>query len=413
MADNDYEVVVLGGGAAGIAAARRVHDAGVRCLLVEARGRLGGRAFTQTHAGFALDLGCGWFHSADRNPWVAIAERQGRSFDKTPPPWAQRPSLPYGFPIERQREFIDALNAFFARQAAAAKEPDRPASELLEPGNRWNGLIGAVNTYISGGDLDQLSVHDLENYDATNVNWRVAEGYGATIAAHGANVPAELGCIAHRIDHSDKRLKIETSKGAFVTDQAIVALPTAHIADETLKFTPALPGKIEAAAGLPLGLADKLFVSLDDADEFPSDSRVFGRNDRAETGAYHVRPFGRPLIEVYLGGSNAWHLEEGGERAFFDFARSELTNIFGNGFAKRIRPLAVHLWGGDPFARGSYSYARPGKAGERARLAAPVDNRLFFAGEACSTHDYSTAHGAYATGVIAADEVLAARKARP
>ena len=288
------------------------------CWSRRADGWAGARSRKRTPATRSTSAAAGFTPPTATPGWQSQSAKR-RSFDKTPPPWAQRPSLPYGFPIERQREFIDALNAFFARQAAAAKEPDRPASELLEPGNRWNGLIGAINSYISGGDLDQLSVHDLENYDATNVNWRVAEGYGATIAAHGANVPAEFGCIAHRVDHRDKRLKIETSKGAFVTDQAIVALPTAHIADETLKFTPALPGKIEAAAGLPLGLADKLFVSLDDANEFPSDSRVFGRNDRAETGAYHVRPFGRPLIEAYLGGSNAWHLEEGGERSLLRF----------------------------------------------------------------------------------------------
>lgn len=412
MAGNDYEVVVLGGGAAGIAAARRLHDAGVRCLLVEARGRLGGRAFTQTHDGLALDLGCGWFHSADRNPWVAIAERQGRSFDKTPPPWAQRPSLPYGFPVERQREFIAALNAFFARQAAAAKEPDRPASVLLEPGNRWNGLIGAVNSYISGADLADVSVHDLENYDGTHVNWRVAEGYGATIAAHAADLAVALDCPAHALDHGGARIRIEAAKGPLTADQVIVTLPTSLIANETLKFTPALPEKIDAAAGLPLGLADKLFLSLDQAEEFPKDSRLFGHTDRAATAAYHLRPFGRPQIEVYFGGSHAWALEAGGERAFVDFALSELAGILGSAFAKRVKPIAIHPWGCDPFARGSYSYARPGKAGERARLAAPVDGRLFFAGEACSTHDYSTAHGAYVTGVTAAEQVLAARKSR-
>src|SRR5574340_848934 len=127
MARDDYDTVIIGGGAAGIAAAHRLHESGVTCLLIEPRERLGGRAFTEMHGGFPIDLGCGWFHSADRNPWVAIAERQGRTFDRTPPPWAQRPSLPYGFPIEQQREFIDAMNAFFARQAAAAKETDKPA----------------------------------------------------------------------------------------------------------------------------------------------------------------------------------------------------------------------------------------------------------------------------------------------
>ena len=70
----------------------------------------------------------------------------------------------------------------------------------------------------------------------------------------------------------------------------------------------------------------------------------------------------------------------------------------------------MHSWGKDPFARGSYSYAVPGAASERGILARPVDERLFFAGEACSTHDFSTAHGGYLTGIAAAEQIIACQK---
>jgi monoamine oxidase len=116
------------------------------------------------------------------------------------------------------------------------------------------------------------------------------------------------------------------------------------------------------------------------------------------------------MIECYFGGSNARALEAAGEGAFFDFAVSELCGILGSDFTQRLKPLHIHLWGADPFARGAYSYAVPGKADCRAVLAAAVDNRLFFAGEACSKNDYSTAHGAYRTGIAAAEQVIAARK---
>jgi monoamine oxidase len=86
--------------------------------------------------------------------------------------------------------------------------------------------------------------------------------------------------------------------------------------------------------------------------------------------------------------------------------------LFGADFARRVAPLAQHRWGADPFARGSYSYASPGRADARAALAAPVDGRLLFAGEACSAASYSTAHGAYRTGVAAADEAIAALRAQ-
>src|SRR5471030_451007 len=115
MANSDTEVVIIGGGAAGIAAGRRLAKAAIECLVVEARPRLGGRAFTVTdQSGFALDLGCGWLHSADRNPWAAVAQAQGRSIDKTLPPW-KRPAMPFGFPPAEQADFSKALNEYFER----------------------------------------------------------------------------------------------------------------------------------------------------------------------------------------------------------------------------------------------------------------------------------------------------------
>jgi len=411
MPNSDVETVVIGGGAAGIAAGRCLCQAGVECIVVEARQRIGGRAWTVAGpSGFALDLGCGWLHSADRNPWVKVAEEQRRTIDKTPPPWT-RPSLPRGFPPDGQREFRKAQEDFFARVSERAqKEPDVPAAALLAPDCRWNNLISAVGTYISGAELDRISARDFDNFDDTGVNWRVIEGYGATIAASGVNLPVAFDCPVQRIDHSGKRLKIETSKGVISADQAIVTLPTTVLADAVRFFTPALPDKTQAAQNLPLGLADKLFLSLERAEEFEKDSRLFGATDRIATATYHLRPFGRPQIEVYFGGRLATELEVDGERAFFDFALSELTRLLGSAFAGRVEPIHIHRWGADRFARGSYSYALPGMAACREKLASPVDGRLFFAGEACSRSDFSTAHGAFITGITAADQVLAARR---
>src|ERR1700685_4678352 len=102
MPGSDVEAVVVGGGAAGVAAARRLSAASIDCLLIEARSRLGGRAWTVVdESGFTLDLGCGWLHSADRNPWVAVAREQGAAIDETVPPW-QRAALEVGFPLAEQ-----------------------------------------------------------------------------------------------------------------------------------------------------------------------------------------------------------------------------------------------------------------------------------------------------------------------
>src|SRR5271156_1643485 len=129
MASDDVDVVVVGAGAAGIAAARRLHDAGVRCLIVEARQRLGGRAWTVIdESGYALDLGCGWLHSADRNPWRDIAMGQRASIDKSLPSW-MRPSLEIGFSRAEQDEFGQATESFFARlERLAQNNADEPAA---------------------------------------------------------------------------------------------------------------------------------------------------------------------------------------------------------------------------------------------------------------------------------------------
>jgi monoamine oxidase len=410
MPNSDFETVVVGGGAAGIAAARRLHQAGVDCLIVEARARLGGRAWTVAGpSGSALDLGCGWLHSADRNPWVAVAEEQGRTIDKTPPPWRRRSSS-LGFTEDSRLEFLKAQEEFFSRVSERAqKEPDVPAAALMEAGCRWNNLINAVGTYISGAELDRVSARDFDNFEDTGVNWRVVEGYGATIAACGEKYPAAINCPVLRIDHHGKRLKIETQQGGITADQAIVTIPSAVLAEADNLFSPALPDKTQAAQGLPLGLADKLFLSLENAEEFEKDSRLFGATDRTATATYHLRPFGRPQIEVFFGGTLAAELEQADERAFFDFAVSELTGLLGSAFSQRVKPIHIHRWAADPFARGSYSYARPGMADCRVKLAASVNNRLFFAGEACSPGDFSTAHGGWITGVAAAEQVLSVR----
>jgi monoamine oxidase len=410
MPESDVEVVVIGGGAAGIAAAKRLNQASIRCLLVEARPRLGGRAWTVDDGnGHSLDLGCGWLHSADRNPWTGVAQREGFTIDKTPPPWMNRP-LEASLSLAEHAAFRQAFGEFDTRlEEAAQGGTDAPASTLLDPANRWNPLLDAISTYISGAELERVSLKDLDNYHSTNVNWRVVEGYGTLISAYGATLPAMLDCPVSGIDHTGKRLKIQTSNGSIAADQVIVTVPSALLAAERIRFTPALPEKIEAARGLPLGLADKLFMSLERAEEFPISARLFAHTDRTATAGYHIRPFGWPMIEAYFGGVCAAELENGGDAAFFDFAVAELVGVLGSDFARRFKPIRSHRWGADQYALGSYSFARPGYADCRAVLAAPIDHRLFFAGEACSRHDFSTAHGGYLSGVAAADGVIAAR----
>src|SRR5262249_22575508 len=155
--------------------------------------------------------------------------------------------------------------------------------------------------YINGAELDKVSVHDLWRYHDSGVNWRVTEGYGRLIAALGANLDIALDCPATVIDHAGALARVETTRGELRARAVIVAVPTDVLCRGTPKFRPELPDKLQAAAGLPLGLADKLYLRLDGADAFPKDAQLYGATNSVRTGAYHVRPFGRPLIEGYFG----------------------------------------------------------------------------------------------------------------
>lgn len=402
------EVVVAGGGAAGIGAARTLAAAGVKARIVEARDRLGGRAWTiSSSQGFSIDLGCGWLHAAERNPWRAIAEAKGWAIDHAPPPW-MRAIAPRGDVVPGQAAFGRALFEFRQRVADFSESaPDGSAADFIPKDSPWRPMLDAVSSFYSGAELERISARDLARYDDTALNWRLERGYGALVADHGVGLEVSYSTRVTRIDRSGKRLRVETDgNGTLVADCVVVTLPTNVLAATPELFAPSLPEKVEAAIGLPLGLADKLYLALDGADDFRSESRQFGRTDTATTAAYHFRPLGRPVVEAYFGGETARALEAGGEAAFVDFAVAELVAALGSDMAKRLRPAAFHAWGRDPLAMGSYSYAVPGHADDRAALAEPVDGRIFFAGEACSEVDYSTAHGAYISGVKAAAEIL-------
>jgi monoamine oxidase len=407
---SEIDVAIIGAGAAGLGAARTLDNSGLSVLVLEARDRLGGRGHTfMAAADITFDAGCGWLHSADKNSFVQIASQLNFEIDKTRPPWREQ-SFDAVFPAKERADFIKALDAFQERaEKAAASGRDCAANTLLQPGNRWNPMIDALSTYINGCELDRVSILDMAAYDDTEINWRVRRGYGALIAAYGAPCLVALNTQVRLIDHSGKRLRIETSQGTLSAAKVIVTAPTNLIAEESIRFDPALPAKVDAARGLPLGLADKVMLALDRPEALPADGNLRGATMRTAMGSYHLRPFGQPCIEGFFGGRFAQQLEDAGKGALGAQAIEEIAALLGSHFRTRLKPLAESRWAHDPFARGSYSHALPGHAGDRAVLAAAVDERLFFAGEATSPNFFSTAHGARDSGERAAREVMALR----
>lgn len=406
---NRFDVIVVGGGAAGIGAARRLAEHGLSTLVLEAMSRLGGRAWTHTINGYSLDLGCGILHSADRNPWVGIAEAQGFAVDRREAGWTK----PFAGPAFSEADQLAARQAFrdwSDRLVQFTGASDR-ASDVLDSGGPWNGYVRAIAGFMSGVAPEQISAADYAAYDAasTGRNWRAPQGYGDLIAASlPMSVKLRLATPAERIDMSRDGAVIDTCAGALHGRAAILTMSTSVLAGDTIRLPAGLDPWREAAAVLPLGRNEKLFLEITDQGRFEPEDRVFGSLRDSRTAAYHIRPFGWPIIQAYLGSESARIAEQEGPMAGFSHVIGELAAIFGGEVRSILRPLAASSWGGMPSIGGAYSCALPGHAAARARLARPYEDRLFFAGEATHGFDFSTAHGAYESGRRAADEAFAA-----
>ncbi|HEX3835523.1 MAG TPA: FAD-dependent oxidoreductase [Steroidobacteraceae bacterium] len=396
------DVAVVGGGAAGIAAARRLTELRRSVLLIEALPQLGGRARTAILQGLPLDLGCGWLHSARRNVLVTLAEAQGQPLDRREAAW-QRQLHNLDFPVREQQAAWAAYEQLGERLHRQPPRSDT-AGDALAADDRWRPFIDGVSSYINGTELDQLSVADYLAYEdaSTDDNWRLPSGYGAFIVSLGAGLATALATRVEGLTQNTD-IVLQTDRGTLHARAVIVAVSTTVLAQGRIRFSPAVDEHLQAASRLPLGLADKVFLSIAEPAAVPAESHLLGSYDRTATGSYYLRPFGRPVIECFLGGAWARELEHSGAAAAAAFAIGELRELLGADFARGLAPLAATRWAHEATIGGSYSHALPGHAAARALLARPVSERVCFAGEACSRTDFSTAHGAWRSGLDAAD----------
>jgi monoamine oxidase len=380
-------------------------------VLLEASDRLGGRAWTLGLNGMPLDMGCGWLHSAERNPMVALGEELGFAIEAGPSAWdSQWRDLGFS---PREREAAGTAWSLFERRLRRSPPESDRASDALEPGSEWNEYCQALSGYLNGAPLDILSVRDFLAYDeaATAENWRVRNGYGNLIgAALPAGVSLRLSTPVRRIAMMPEGVRIETARGAITAAAAIVTISTNALARGAISFDPQVQGHLEAASRLPLGLADKLFLEVHGNHGLEPETHLLGNPQNSATGSYYILPLGRPVIEAFFGGKGAIEMEKVGLVDAFAFALDELSSLLGSAIRRHLRPLTASSWCRMDGIHGSYSHALPGHAGARAVLARPVDDRLFFAGEATHATDFSTAHGAWESGLRAAEEVLASRE---
>jgi monoamine oxidase len=406
---SDYDVIIIGGGAAGVGAARRLAAHGTSALLLEASARLGGRAYTQDLGGYPLDLGCEWLHSGDRNTWVGIAEASGFPVDRSDPPWTKaHPGIVLD--EEGQAAAWRAYGDWEERLRMVATGSDR-ASDALEPGGPWNAYVRAIAGFMSGVAPEAISAADYLAYDdaSTGKNWNLPLGYGTLVAASlPSSTTLRLATPAERVDLTADGIAVTTRAGTVRAGAAILTVSTTVLAGDAIRLPAGVDPWREAAAALPLGRNEKVFLEIGRETAFAPDTHAYGKMHDPRSASYSIRPNGWPVIEAFLGGEGASILDEEGPAAGFAYVSAELTALFGSDVTAAIRPLAATSWSRMASIGGAYSCALPGRSDARSQLARPFENRLFFAGEATHPFDFTTAHGAHDSGQRAADEAMAA-----
>ena len=412
----EVDVVIIGAGAAGLAAARTAQAEGVSFTLIEARDRIGGRTLTDRSLGVPVDGGATFIHFADRNPWTAIAAEVG--VETRTGNWRSGGYREFsdGAPVEAgvasgQRsgrgglwalmEDVDASNdVSFARLVANAPPEVVAAAQPMA-----RGAVGEEPERVSVADYGRL-------YDGPNRV--VPEGYGTIVERYGAGVPVRTGVFARLIDWSGRGVRVETDQGDIRARAAIVTVPIGVLKAEKVRFRPALPRETaNAIDGLAMGALSKIALKFD-GDRFGAAPDMhFVELRGARPGmSFEMWPFDRDVVVCWFGADYAREINRLGEEGAVRHMLERLVRIVGPEAEKAFRGGRHFGWSEDPFALGGYSYARVGHAGARDALRKPVADRLWFAGEACAGKASMTVGGAHQTGEQAARSIAARLRPR-
>lgn len=413
MSADEPDVLVVGAGVAGIAAARTLHARGLTCLVLEAKDRIGGRTYTDA-TGF--DHGASWLHQANDNPLTAFAEALGFEtvdHDKL----RQRLLFTEGrFATTAERgAFATAEDRFWRVIEAAAADgaPDRPASDAAPQGGRFDALVAHwEGAQIYAAELSRMSLHDFAATSLDGPNLLLRRGLGTLVSTLAEGLPIRLNAPVAQLDWGGSGVEASGAFGRIRARAAIITVSTGVLAQASIAFTPGLPAQTQDAIKvLPLGLLTKLSFpippgALPEFGAFASLRRdIAGPGDRPIS--WIARPFGAPVLLAFIGGSLAWELSRVGKHAAEAHARAEFAHVFGAEAAKALGPPIITDWGEDPAFFGSYSHAIPGAQAARRVLAEPLaDGRLIFAGEACHPRFAATVAGAWLSGEDAAQFIL-------
>src|SRR3984957_18412004 len=405
----EADIVVIGAGAAGIAAARRIMAANRKVIVIEATGQVGGRCFTDTTTfGVPFDRGARWMHNPDTNPMIRLARDSG--LDVSPAPLGQKIRVGRRFARAGEtEEFLAALvRANRAIDDASRGKVDVScASALPKDLGDWAGTAEFVlGANATGKDLGDLSAIDKIHAQERNAAIACRQGLGTLVARLGEQVPLALSTPASRVAWSGRDVTVETPAGKIAARAAVVTVSSNVLAAGNIKFTPEIPKRqLDAAAKLSLGSYDRIALQL------PGNPLGLARDDIIIEQSHSTRTallfanMGSSLCSIDVAGSFGRDLSSQGEPAMVAFAVEWLTKLFGSEWAAAVKKSSATRWNAAPFALGAMSAAAPGAQTSRKVLAEPI-GCMFLAGEARHENLWGTVDGAWESGERAAEAAL-------
>ncbi|MGD0192305.1 MAG: FAD-dependent oxidoreductase [Rhizomicrobium sp.] len=406
-AESNPKVVIVGAGMAGLSAAHTLAKRHISFVLVEARDRIGGRAFTDKSLNMPFDQGCAFLHAPRGNPLTPRLAERGLTIAQGP----LHPAIYFSSDNDGPRA-VKAFDIAFAELERALTQAgqhgdDLAAADLVYARTVYDRLASfALGPDQTGVNLTQLST--LDWYTNLNLNagrdGRVKDGLGTFVAGFGAGFPVTLSSTVTRIDWHGPNVRVETSTGSIDAEACIITVPVGVLRAGSITFAPTLPAAKQAAiAGIAMGTMNKIALAFRPG-ALPPEHDLWLYQVRKDGAIADVmmRPFGYDMTVHYTGGDFAREVELLTKADQVQLALSSVTDIYGNDVASGCTGGAVTRWSRDPFSQGSHSAALPGQAHQRSELAKPVADKLFFAGEACASTWASSLPGAFQSGHTAA-----------
>lgn len=401
------DVVIIGAGAAGLGAARTLIDAGVSVVLIEARDRIGGRAYTETETfGLPYDHGTHWLHVAHDNPWIDYGKAQGFTIY----PGRDAETLFVG---DRKASAAEhdaseaALHQLWQEIGEAGRDGrDVSAASVASLDGPWARLAATrVGPWWMGKELADFSCADWAHHDYGE-DYSCKEGFGALVAHFGRDIPVALNTPATKVRWGGPGVAVETPDGTITAKAAIITVSTGVLAAETIAFDPPLPpDKREAVQRISMGAYNNIALMFsEDIFGLGDDAYMAYQMDSSQAMGLATNIAGTNLSLCYVGGSFAKELEAAGAAAAVDFALGELRRILGSEIDKTFIKGAMTRWGYDPWTLGAFASAEPGAFKRREALRAPLNERLYFAGEACHATLWATCAGALLSGIDVAND---------